>query len=380
MRWHHGRIAAFLLCWLAGGAGGDAHAFRLRPEITSNEGVIRRLEVGRMGAFLDRSAKAVAEHFSEPVHEEITHRIFGCTLPDEGCANGDRPASSAPAAVLAGVRWNDNPPFAIDSDTKRSFSSCQYDFTAFRLPNFSKCWIDLFRDAERNAARAHYRGRSTGKQYALIYRVHFGDMQFLHSMASWDGERAWETKARIMMWAEFTYRLATGDGVIHNEELRSVAIAGMDKVFVGLPWSAERLFTLDDTTFRTPEQIRLMALGSLLHMLQDSFSRAHVNRQGSNGQFCADVPGNQLKPGAVEMFYAYNSQDSGKHGTKDARGSGFEPHVRSITPNVVKVGQTILGYFRENKPWKEVRTYVDCLYQLDDPEVPAEAGLDFTKQ
>ena len=43
-----------------------------------------------------------------------------------------------------------------------------------------------------------------------MYRSHFGDLQFLHSMASRDGEMASETRQRILMWAEFTWSVAVG--------------------------------------------------------------------------------------------------------------------------------------------------------------------------
>jgi len=86
----------------------------------------------------------------------------------------------------------------------------------------------LFGDAEKNAARQHFRARPTGSQYALIYRVHFGDMQFLHSMGSWDGELARDTKSRVMIWAEFTYRFAKGE-IAHNVERARSSVAPVSK-------------------------------------------------------------------------------------------------------------------------------------------------------
>lgn len=37
----------------------------------------------------------------------------------------------------------------------------------------------------------------------LLARTHFGDMSALHGMAGKEGEKAEDTKARMMMWAEF---------------------------------------------------------------------------------------------------------------------------------------------------------------------------------
>jgi len=278
--------------------------------------------------------------------------------------------------VIAGVRWNDNPPFSLDADTKEKFPSCQHDFTAFKLPNFSKCWVEVFRDAEKHAAKRHYRARPTGSQYALLYRVHFGDMQYLHSMASWDGEFARDTRLRVMMWAEFCYRFARGE-IPHNIELRKTGIPGMEKVFQNYNWTAERLYTMDDITFRTPELMRQMAFGSLLHMVQDSFSKAHVRWEASNGTNCELVPA-QAKPGRIEMFYAFNNQNSSKHGDRDSH-DGLEVHMRSITPNVVTVGKTVLKYFNDHRSWEDFKKYMDCTYELVDEDIPAEAGIDYEK-
>ena len=64
------------------------------------------------------------------------------------------------------------------------------------LPNEAICRATLFYDARKfakgvtNVVWVIYTG---GAGHALLYRVHFGDMQFLHSMASIDGEPARET-------------------------------------------------------------------------------------------------------------------------------------------------------------------------------------------
>lgn len=351
----------------------EASAFKLKPEATENERQIRKLETNWVSQLLDSVASEVISHFTDPVHEEITHRIYGCDRPNHECGLAD----SAPYAVVAGVRWNDNPPMSLDADLKASFPTCKHDFTAFKLPSFQQCWIDLFKDAERKAGKVHYRANPSGKQFAMIYRVHFGDLQFLHSMASWDGEQTRITRDRIMMWAEFTYRFAKGKYGI-DDELRKIPIPGMGQVFRGVNWSASRLFTLDDKTFRTEEGLRQMAFGSLLHMVQDSFSKAHVQREGDNSEKCTDSQA--LKPGRVDLFRAYNNQKSHDHGLKDSR-EALEVNLRSKTPDVVSVGKTLLAFLRTNEPdnWDEVRKYLSCVYDVVDEEAPAEAGADYSK-
>jgi hypothetical protein len=48
-------------------------------------------------------------HFTHPVHEEITHRIYDCDADGEYCADVD--IEFAPQQVLYGVRWNDVKPY-----------------------------------------------------------------------------------------------------------------------------------------------------------------------------------------------------------------------------------------------------------------------------
>src|SRR3990172_2617597 len=50
-------------------------------------------------------------HFADPVHEEITSMMFGCT---DSCEDPDLAAEFATLAVIAGVRWNDDPPFRLE--------------------------------------------------------------------------------------------------------------------------------------------------------------------------------------------------------------------------------------------------------------------------
>ena len=236
-----------------------------------------------------------------------------------------------------------------------------------RLPNFSGCWYSLFRDAEKRAANGEHFNYNTS--VALIYRVHFGDLQFFHSMASWEGEPASTTKGRILMWAEFAYKVALG-AIKQDVILKDTNVKGMEVIFRSKGWSVENLYTLGDTTFR--KRIPDVAFGSLLHMVEDSFSAAHVARSEPTGQACKQTP-EQKAPGKIQSFHAYNVQDSSKHGEYDSS-NALAQHLIAFSPNVVTVGRAVKGYFDSQRPWEELKAYLECVYDLEDPDAPAEAG------
>lgn len=51
----------------------------------------------------------------------------------------------------------------------------------------------------------------------LLQRFHFGDLQFLHAVASRDGETAGQTQQSVMMWEEFTWKVAIGTYVLDTK-------------------------------------------------------------------------------------------------------------------------------------------------------------------
>jgi hypothetical protein len=143
-------------------------------------------------------------HFSEPVHEEITARIYDC---DDGCNDADVAAEWAGAYLVAGVRWNDDPPFQLQ-DGEGQHTSCKTTET-IRFTTQPRCWYELFTAAKKAAERDEVPNAES--HAPLLARSHFGDLQFFHSMASQDGEVAAETQRRVMIWMEFTWRVANGE-------------------------------------------------------------------------------------------------------------------------------------------------------------------------
>jgi len=90
------------------------------------------------------STAEIAAHYAKPQHEDIAHRIFGCE--EEDC-RFPQPGiqKSAPSAVIAGVRWNDTPPFTL---LKTRTPLCPVD-KVITIINYPECWGILFKDAKK---------------------------------------------------------------------------------------------------------------------------------------------------------------------------------------------------------------------------------------
>ena len=105
--------------------------------------------------------------------------MYGCNGDAEVCSGSD--ALNAPAAVLAGVRWNDDPPFRLLRNQAKG-TNCVATET-IRFETQPGCWTALFLSANKRAVA----GATFGSGDAMLYRTHFGDLQFLHAMATKDG-------------------------------------------------------------------------------------------------------------------------------------------------------------------------------------------------
>ena len=350
----------------------DALAFKLRPTGTDDEKLITKLESGFFATAWGKLTRWATEHFTHAVHGEITNRIWGCALPegatydDEACVTW----AQTPPSVIYGVQWNDNPPFKLDST---GLSACTVT-EPIRLPDRQpKCWIGLFYNAKKRAAKGEFFTQSNGM--ALVYRVHFGDMQFLHSMASWNGESMRDTKAKIMMWAEFSYKIAIGE-IKPTTKMYELQVPGFKDV-LGNYWGDVRsLFTFGVNQYEN--EIPNVASGSLLHMIEDGFSKSHVGREYPSG-ICKTQHG-APNAGRVLAFHAFGNQNTGRHGKKDSRKSMLAGLVELKKANVVLVGRHIKQMIEAKTPWKDVQLYLDqCVYAVakNDRIKPAGPGESF---
>jgi len=360
-------FAAFILL-----CANDATAFNLSPRGTRLEQVTAVQRQPWYSSWLQRTVEGSIGHFTSPVHEEITHRIYDCDADGAYCA--DVNIEFAPPEVLYGVRWNDDPPFAFESGHKQ-IEGCKMQ-ESVRFISQPLCWKNLFKDAEKGAAQGSVYNSKSG--HVLLYRVHFGDLQYLHSMAAADGDLSESTRSKVMIWAEFTWRVASGEyGLLTT--LRDVKIDGFNDM-VGRPdWRIQDLFT-----YAAPgairQQIRQVAFGSLLHVMEDSFAKGHTERAEPGYEQKCTNPGatEHLAPGAIKEFHAYNKQNHSEHSKFDSR-ELLMAHVANTRPHVIMVGRALRKYFDDGATWNTVKPYMECVFAVQQPNMPASAGVGFEK-
>jgi hypothetical protein len=357
----HARL--LLVAAAIGSTSIDAPAFQLSPIGTKAE----RRQAGRSELRIraEMLVGASALHmFSNPVHETITQLTYDCGLNWTDCADPD--LEYAGAYVIAGIRWNDDPVFMLKATEGKELGCRVQDTVSFITQ--TKCWLGLFKDAEKKAAEdpQHFLRPGTG---TYMSRSHFGDLQFLHAMASVDGEQAAETKRKLLMWAEFTWGVAVGTYRLATP-LREIAIPGWLNHFAN-GQNVQDLFTQGRPWLRP--HIKQVVFGSLLHLVQDSFAEGHVMRADPvSGVQCAGDRHRQF--GRIVEFHSYAKQDHAKHAAADSANRA-QHHIALHNPDVLDAGKTLREFFDRDAPWSQVEAYLsECVFPLADREALAGPG------
>lgn len=259
-----------------------AHAFKLQPAGGAQA-------LAPQGAS-DRQALGFMSLFGSDVHERITRQAYakaGVSLTDD---------------VIAGVRWNDNPPplrlgpLAGTCDTR--------------------CWTSMLRIDSMALELLLKR-----EQSIPALRSHFGDMQFLHAMAVHSGEKPAETREKALRWLEFSYRVARGEigPRVNVFEIRSAGTTMDDatRAWVSALFQSpsKQLWRVQDVFVPGAGELRHVAFGSFLHVVEDSYSASHVRRDSkrvqSNGCPSYDAADE------IIAFHTYVGQDTEKHAICD---------------------------------------------------------------
>jgi len=308
-------------------------------------------------------------HFREPVHEEITNRIYGCEGDKKLC--GDPDVEFAGPFVLAGVRWNDDPPFQLEGG-EGQHTVCKTSET-IRFTTQPICWAQLFKDAKERAASGDV--PDAYNRAPLLARSHFGDLQFFHAMASQDGELAGETQKRVMMWAEFAWKVAIGEYGL-TTPLVDVNIAEFDDFFGNSGWNVQDLYTVGNPALRP--HISEVAFGSILHTVEDSFARGHVQREEKSPGACGSLP-ELPAPARIVEFHSYAHQDGHKHAEFDTR-DAFEEETLADNPDVVHVGTPLREFYEHRASWDSAKPYFECVFAVADPNTKASPGSEFAEE
>lgn len=275
-------------CTVLAFACAAVHGFEINPS-HNPDGIKRSLKV-EYQRFLSR--------LSQPTHEKLTELSMGCA---ESRIAGRQWCNLPPAdmtgavhfdesAVVRGVRWNDDP---------NNFFPAQQEVTWF-------FWL-----------KAAAYTKNITDVYPLEYRSHYGDLQFLHGMGSKD-RPAGATHGRIIEWAHFAFDVAVGRIA---PDARLATLEGQYpfvRLLTGTSkrnWTVRKLFTnVNDVLWphykdvpADDNVVAALALGALLHTVQDSFSHSHVERDltRDDGRF------------PVIAWLDYSQQDPDCHGGAD---------------------------------------------------------------
>lgn len=350
-------------------------AWQIEPLTTpTDQTLVRRIGFWKripilLGDTIDRLVGA-------PMHEAFILRTLGCNLDNPSDCFKER-STLAPQfeALFAGVQWNDNPPFSLSKsgftykDGEQAAISCLGD--TIRLPRHPDCWAKAIRDAEAVAADTYI-----DSSYPILYRSHYGDLQFLHAMSS-GNDTAQQTQAKMMIWAEFAYKVARGD-IQTTMALDKVPVDGFPPLIGIKERTIESLLTLGDPAFRSQPMINWFAMGTLVHMVQDTFSAAHAER-GEEGGVCDTAP-EFRQPGLLQHFHAYDQQDSGKHKVADSR-DAFVSHELTVGNGAVQATNNLLKLYQSRADWPQMKNYLMCIFRIgaDFAQATGDAGAGFEK-
>lgn len=276
--------------------------------------------------------------FPYDIHESITRAAAVCIKAQEGreprnCRNHHAAmlADSYPqlgerySALEKSSRWSDDPTRGASGPGAAKFLSQ----LLVECPRITKPTSRL-------------------DEVGLTCSSHSGRLQFMHAQASrrLDGSPESDelTRKKMLSWARFAYRVATGDprAPLHSDYCQTVggldhigpdlAPAGLHQCQPGSKktWQVASLFNIkcsNPLIWRTcwhqwgpkPDRRAVrFARGAILHMIQDSFSQSHVYRGTGEPPPPKHKFTSKVSCAPATHFYEYNSQSGGHHSAADA--------------------------------------------------------------
>jgi hypothetical protein len=252
---------------------------------------------------------------------------------------------------LKGIYWNDDPEQML-------CPWCDYS----HIKKWGPKWAVIFLAAKSKATQKDNPIVFTNGD-RLLSRSHFGDLQFIHAMAYKDGIPAKETLKKMLIWSEFTYKVGIGD-ISGKTIIKDVEIQGFSELFS----KNSEIYNNDIASFFHDRRVKRIAIGSLLHLIQDSYSLSHVNRKiidSEKRRFCRT---------RVIRFHSYSGQDSTKHANEDKWPDNLALTTNDIVCNPITAGEKILAYYAKDnfsgEKWDEVKKFL--LHHVFDLVNPVE--------
>ena len=205
-----------------------------------------------------------------PVHETLT--LAALISSGYNVAQGTTLASASNSdwEYVRGTVWNDDPVCLLFNDS----SSENHTYST------GIQWSWEFKQGETQWAN-----NDPQKMLNVTGRSHWGDLQFLHCMASTAGELPAETKRKFMTWLEVLWKLANGeDGITSNTLVSATALSEFCPNLALPPNYKPLSYLLACGSPFSGLDIQRRALGSMFHFIQDSYALGHTRRTLLNPQ------------------------------------------------------------------------------------------------
>ncbi|KPM43290.1 hypothetical protein AK830_g3276 [Neonectria ditissima] len=245
----------------------------------------------------------------QPIHESLT--LAALINGNFGVASGTTVdnASNHDWEYIRGAVWNDDPSCLLfDRSSEYNHKYALGSAWCIAYTKGASEWSDFDSRRLKNPT-----GRS-----------HYGDLQFLHCMASESKEPAAETKRKVMAWLEVMYKLANGeDGITAQTKPTDTKLKEFCPVGSLPPsWETFSYYLSANSGFEGLD-IGRRALGSMFHIIQDSYAIGHTRRTPLNREDrISENPlvyksGTTDRWGAIENFHTYGGQDENLHSHYD---------------------------------------------------------------
>lgn len=277
---------------------------------------------------------------SEGIHEALTNKSIECKENESTCAKLAQ-LRIYPKDIIDGVQWNDFPGIYY---TESKVPLCNRRILNIRNDHHVACIVAPLIYASKTSPRK-LRDPNWIRLRPISVRGHYGDLQFLHAMAE-DGESAEKTLSKLMNWMEFSY-LVSLKKVNLNAYVETTEIQGM-KVFFGTG-ARKAKDLLNYSTDK--DQAAGLALGQMLHIIQDSFSKCHTIRDEN---------------GKIIQFLSYRGQNFEKHKKHDLE---LESGSKSV-----EFGRELLQARANSMEWKDVKLIVQKYFELSENTKHAGPG------
>jgi hypothetical protein len=206
------------------------------------------------------------------------------------------------------------------------------------------------------------------KKESLGWHTHFGRLQHLHFMtdlpmsSAFREERLKSTTDKALRWMQFAFKVASqSDGFRPADPLDPVTVDELGLPSIALNFGVKKksnvkvrtLFARSGVAGRDA-RVADVALGSMLHIIQDSFSPAHS---------CRVLGTIEGKPAAVlRDVYNYDGQDEKNHKELDGFPGWLDHYAKTnehmYSNDPIAVGAWVIDAVDRRLAWDQVEAYL----------------------